>query len=94
MSVVFLQTLILIGVMIVVGLVVGYIAGLIWKGKRPIGLKGDYIVAVLSAIVIGLLDWFVIPAMGFSQTIKLIGVALEPPLGALAVLWVIRIAKK
>jgi uncharacterized membrane protein YeaQ/YmgE (transglycosylase-associated protein family) len=94
MSVVFLQTLILIGVMIVVGLVVGYIAGLIWKDKRPIGLKGDYIVAVLSAIVIGLLDWFVIPAMGFSQTIKLIGVALEPPLGALAVLWVIRIAKK
>ena len=94
MSVVFLQILILIGIMIVVGLVVGYIAGLIWKDNRPIGVKGDYIVAILSAIVIGLLDWFVIPAMGFSQTLKLIGVVLEPPFGSLAVLWVIRIAKK
>ena len=94
MSDVFLQILILIGIMIVFGLVVGYIAGLIWKDNRPIGVKGDYIVAILSAIVIGLLDWFVIPAMGFSQTLKLIGVVLEPPLGALAVLWVIRIAKK
>ena len=94
MSVVFLQILILIGIMIVVGLVVGYIAGLIWKDERPIGVKGDYIVAILSAIVIGLLDWFVIPAIGFSQTLKLIGVVLEPPFGALAVLWVIRIAKK
>jgi uncharacterized membrane protein YeaQ/YmgE (transglycosylase-associated protein family) len=94
MSEVFQQILILIGIMIVVGLVVGYIAGLIWKDERPIGVKGDYIVAILSAIVIGLLDWFVIPAMGFSQTLKLIGVVLEPPFGALAVLWVIRIAKK
>ena len=94
MSVVFLQILILIGIMIVVGLVIGYIAGLIWKDNRPIGIKGDYIVAIISAIVMGLIDWFVIPAMGFSQTMKLIGVILEPPLGALAVLWVIRIAKK
>lgn len=94
MSVVFLQILILIGAMIIVGLVVGYVAGLIWKDDRPIGVRGDYIVAILSSIVIGLLDWFVIPAMGFSETLKLIGVFAEPPLGALAVLWVIRIAKK
>jgi uncharacterized membrane protein YeaQ/YmgE (transglycosylase-associated protein family) len=94
MSVVFLQILILIGAMIVVGLVVGYIAGLIWKDNRPMGVRGDYTVAIISSIVIGLLDWFVIPAMGFSETIKVIGVISEPPLGALAVLWVIRYAKK
>jgi uncharacterized membrane protein YeaQ/YmgE (transglycosylase-associated protein family) len=94
MSVIFFQILILTGLMIVIGIIIGYVAGLIWKDKRPIGVKGDYIVAVISAIVIGILDWFVIPAMGFSQTMKLIGVALEPPLGALAVLWVIRQAKK
>lgn len=94
MSIIFLQVLILIGIMILVGLFVGFISGLIWKDNRPLGVRGDYIVAVLSTILIGLLDWFVIPAMGFSQTMKLIGVALEPPLGALAILWVLRLAKK
>jgi len=89
-----LQILILSCIMIIVGLIIGYIAGLIWKNNRPIGTRGDYLVAIASTIVIGLLDWFVIPAMGFSQTMKLFGVALEPPLGALAVLWVIRLAKK
>jgi len=57
------------------------------------GVSGDYIVAVISAVAIGLLDWFVIPAMGFSETLKLIGVALEPALGALLVLWIIRKAR-
>ena len=80
--------------MIVVGLIVGFIAGLIWKENHPIGVSGDYIVAVISAIVIGLLDWYVIPAMGFSEGLKLIGVATEPALGALLVLWIIRRAKQ
>jgi uncharacterized membrane protein YeaQ/YmgE (transglycosylase-associated protein family) len=89
-----LQLVILIAVMIVVGLVIGALAGPIWKGKRPIGVAGDYLAAVATAVVIGLIDWFVIPAMGFSQTMKYLGVALEPALGALLVLWAIRAAKK
>lgn len=80
--------------MIIVGLIVGLIAGLIWKDNRPIGVGGDFIVAILSAIVIGLLDWYVIPAMGFSDQLRNIGLALEPALGALAILWLIRVAKK
>ena len=47
-------------------------------------------VAVVSAIVIGLIDWYVIPAMGFSDTIKYLGLATEPAIGALVVLWVVR----
>jgi len=90
-----MDILILIVAMILVGLIIGWVAGLIWKDNRPIGVQGDYIVAVISAIVIGLLDWYVIPAMGFKDPwIKYLGVALEPPLGALAVLWIIRAAKK
>jgi uncharacterized membrane protein YeaQ/YmgE (transglycosylase-associated protein family) len=85
--------LILLAVMIVVGLVIGWLAGLIWKDNRPMGAAGDYVVAVIATIAIGLLDWFVIPAMGFSDSIKLLGVALEPPLGALLVLWIIRKAR-
>jgi len=88
-----LNILILLAAMVVVGLIVGWAAGLIWKDNRPMGVSGDYIVAIISAVAIGLLDWFVIPAMGFSETLKLIGVALEPALGALLVLWIIRKAR-
>jgi uncharacterized membrane protein YeaQ/YmgE (transglycosylase-associated protein family) len=89
-----MQIVILVIVMLVVGLIIGWIGGLIWKDKRPIGVAGDYIAAVISALVIGLIDWFVIPAMGFSDSIKYLGVAIEPAVGALLVLWVIRLARK
>lgn len=94
MSVILIQVLILIALMIVIGLIVGFVAGLIWKDDRPFGVKGDYLIAIISSIAIGLMDWFVIPAMGFSETLKLIGVVTEPPLGALAILWLVRRAKK
>lgn len=86
--------LILVAAMVVVGLLIGFLAGIIWKGNRPIGVQGDYIVAVISAVAIGILDWYVIPAMGFSTAMRNLGVALEPALGALAVLWIVRVAKK
>jgi len=86
--------LIIIGAMLVVGLIVGWVAGLIWKDNRPMGVRGDYIVAIIAAIATGLMDWYIIPAMGFSDTIRNVGIALEPPLAALAVLWLIRVAKK
>ncbi|MCB0120462.1 MAG: hypothetical protein KDD72_15615, partial [Anaerolineales bacterium] len=62
--------------------------------KRPIGVQGDYIAAVVTAIAVGLMDWYVIPAMGFSTNMRNLGVAMEPFLGALLVLWIIRAAKK
>jgi hypothetical protein len=40
------------------------------------------------------MDWYVIPAMGFSDTLKYIGVATEPAIGALLVLWLIRRARQ
>jgi uncharacterized membrane protein YeaQ/YmgE (transglycosylase-associated protein family) len=89
-----MQVLILIGAMIVVGVIVGVIAGFIWKGARPIGAPGDFIVSIIVAVAVGLIDWYVIPAMGFSNTMRNIGVALEPALGALLVLWLIRRARR
>ena len=85
--------LIVILAMIAVGLLMGYVAGLIWKDNRPIGVQGDYIAAVISTVVMGLIDWVVIPAMGFSDTMRNVGVIFEPALTALFVLWVIRKAK-
>ncbi len=89
-----MEILILVLAMVVVGLIVGFVAGLIWKDDRPIGIKGDYLAAVITAVITGLLDWFVIPAMGFSDTIKYLGLAFEPAAMALLALWVIRLAKK
>jgi uncharacterized membrane protein YeaQ/YmgE (transglycosylase-associated protein family) len=89
-----MDILILIVAMIVVGLVIGWLAEAIWKDNRPIGVQGDYVAAVVTAVVVGLIDWFVIPAMGFSTGLRNLGVALEPALGALLVLWIIRQARK
>jgi uncharacterized membrane protein YeaQ/YmgE (transglycosylase-associated protein family) len=89
-----MDIVILTAAMIVVGLIIGWLAGPIWKDNRPIGQRGDYIAAVIAAVVIGLMDWFVIPAMGFSTNLRNLGVALEPAIGALIVLWIFRLAKK
>jgi uncharacterized membrane protein YeaQ/YmgE (transglycosylase-associated protein family) len=86
--------IIVIVAMVLVGLLIGAIASLIWKDNKPLGAAGDYGVAVVVAIVVGLMDFYVIPAMGFSDTLKWIGVATEPALGALFVLWLIRRVKR
>jgi uncharacterized membrane protein YeaQ/YmgE (transglycosylase-associated protein family) len=88
-----MEIIIVIVGLIVVGLIIGALAGVIWKDNRPIGVAGDYIAAVVSTVVIGLIDWYVIPAMGFSDTLKILGILTEPALGALLVLWIIRKAK-
>jgi uncharacterized membrane protein YeaQ/YmgE (transglycosylase-associated protein family) len=89
-----MDIVILIIAMVAVGLLMGWAAGLIWKGSRPMGVTADYSIAVATTIVVGLLDWYVIPAMDFSDTMRNIGVAIEPPLAALLVLWIIRKVKK
>ena len=89
-----MQVIILSVVMVLVGLLIGAIGSLIWKDNKPLGAAGDYLLAVVSAVAIGLLDWYVIPAMGFSDTMKYLGVAMEPAFGALVVLWVVRKVKK
>jgi len=89
-----MQIVILVVAMIVVGFIVGWLAGFIWKGVRPIGAQGDYIAAIITALAVGFMDWYLIPAMGFSDNLRNLGVIFEPALGALAVLWIIRLAKK
>lgn len=89
-----MEILLVIVAMVVVGLIMGAVAGLIWKDNRPYGARGDYIIAVITTVIVGLIDWYVIPAMGFSNTIRNIGLLIEPALGALLVLWLVRVAKR
>ena len=64
-----LEIIILIAAMTGIGVIIAALAGLIWKENRPIGVSGDYIASILSAIIMGFVDWFLIPAMGFGQSI-------------------------
>jgi len=89
-----MEALIVIVAMVIVGLIMGFVAGLIWKDNRPIGVAGDYIASVITTVIVGLIDWYLIPALGFSDTIKIIGIIFEPALSALLVLWIIRKAKQ
>jgi len=88
------QALIIVGIEIVIGLVIGFIAGLIWKENRPIGVKGDYAVAIGSSVIFGVLTWFILPALGFGQTFRLLGVFGDVPFLSLAILWLIRYLNK
>ena len=89
-----MEFLLVIAGMVVVGLIMGAVAGLIWKDNRPIGVTGDYIASVITTVLVGLVDWYLIPALEFSDTIKIIGIIFEPALSALLVLWIIRKAKQ
>jgi uncharacterized membrane protein YeaQ/YmgE (transglycosylase-associated protein family) len=89
-----MEALVLIVAMLVVGLVMGFVAGLIWKENRPIGVSGDYIASVITTVIVGLMGWYLIPALGFSDTLKYLSIIFEPALSALLVLWIIRKAKQ
>ena len=88
-----MEYVILIVAMVVVGAIMTFVSTLIWKDGLPVGMPGAYFVGIITAIVVGLLDWVVIPAMGFSDTLKYIGVALEPALCVPIVFWVIKKAR-
>jgi uncharacterized membrane protein YeaQ/YmgE (transglycosylase-associated protein family) len=89
-----MEALVVIVAMLVVGLVMGFVAGLIWKENRPIGVSGDYIASVITTVIVGLMGWYLIPALGFSDTLKYLSIIFEPALSALLVLWIIRKAKQ
>ena len=81
---------ILVVFLFVVSVLMGWLAGLIWKSERPYGLIGDLGISLVTTFAVGLLDWFLIPALGFSNNLKYMGVAIEPAIGALLVLWIVR----
>jgi uncharacterized membrane protein YeaQ/YmgE (transglycosylase-associated protein family) len=89
-----MDIVILVVGMILVGLIMGFVAGLIWKDNRPYGATGDYLISTLVAVIVGLIDWYVIPAIGFSNLTRDISVVFEPASLALIVLWLVRVAKR
>jgi uncharacterized membrane protein YeaQ/YmgE (transglycosylase-associated protein family) len=79
---------------IVIGVLAGALADPIWKGRRPYGEVADYVVAIIASIITGLLDWYVLPLIGITGTLKLVAAVLEPALVALLALWIMRLIRK
>ena len=88
------EYIILVGAMIVVGVLIGWLGDKIFKGERPKGLQGDILAATLTTVIVGLLDWVVIPMIIDGDAILYLGVIFEPALGALLVLWIMRRASQ
>jgi len=85
---------ILAAIWIVIGLLIGAVADPIWKGYRPYGATMDYVVAVVSAILVGLFDWYILPLINIEGTLRFVAALLEPPMGAILALWVMRLIRK
>ena len=88
--------IILLVIWIVMGLIIGNYASSIFKGKRPYGLGGDVIISLLTAVLVGVMGWYV--AMNYMTSFRgiplLLGQLIEPPVSALVVLWLVRYFKK
>lgn len=81
---------------IIMGLGLGYYATSIFKGNRPYGLNGDLVAGLLTAIVVGLFDWFIVPMIfpNFGQLLLFLAAILEPLVSVLLVLWLMRYFKR
>jgi uncharacterized membrane protein YeaQ/YmgE (transglycosylase-associated protein family) len=86
--------LVLLAMWLVIGLLMGVLAGTIWKEARPYGDFADYLVSAVVAILTGLGDWFLLPLLNITGALRLIAAVLEPALMALIALWVMRLIKK
>jgi uncharacterized membrane protein YeaQ/YmgE (transglycosylase-associated protein family) len=80
-------------VWILVGLLVGALASLVGNAP-PYGVGVDLAAAVLTMIAVGLLDYAILPLLGYTGMIRLIAMVGEPLVGAVAVLWLLRFIKR
>lgn len=85
---------IMLAIWVIIGLLIGILAGFIWKDSRPISESGDIIVSIIASILTGLADWYLLPLMGMEGAIRFIAAIAEPAIVALLVLWAIRRFKK
>ncbi len=79
---------------ILLGLLVGALTGIVTGGEPPYGLAVDLGAGVFTMIGVGLLDYFLLPLMGFEGPIQFIAMIAEPLIGAALVLWLLRVIKR
>jgi uncharacterized membrane protein YeaQ/YmgE (transglycosylase-associated protein family) len=78
---------------ILVGLLVGALASLL-GGAPPYGVGADLAAAVAAMISVGLLDYALLPLLGYTGPIRLVAMLGEPLIGSVLVLWLLRVIKR
>jgi len=79
---------------IVIGLLVGALASVVARSEPPYGLAVDIVASVLTMVVVGLGDYYILPLMGITGALRFAGTVLEPLVGAVLVLWLLRYIKR
>ena len=79
---------------VVVGLLVGALASIVTKNEPPYGLAIDVVVSVLTMVVVGLGDYYILPLIGITGVIHFLATILEPLLATIFVLWLLRVIKR
>ncbi|MGD8998429.1 MAG: hypothetical protein PVH80_09990 [Anaerolineae bacterium] len=81
-------------VWILLGLLVGALAGLVGRAQPPYGLVVDIGASVLTMIGVGMLDYAILPLLGYSGTLRFIAMVAEPLIAVVIVLWLLRTIRR
>jgi uncharacterized membrane protein YeaQ/YmgE (transglycosylase-associated protein family) len=79
---------------VVVGLLVGALASIVVKDEPPYGLAVDIIASVVTMVVVGLADFYIMPLIGIEGALGFAIMILEPLAGVVLVLWLLRVVKR
>jgi len=79
---------------IAVGLLAGALAGAVAKGEPPYGLAVDIVASVLTMIVVGLGDYYILLLVGITGVAKFVFMIFEPLGSVVLVLWLLRVIKR
>jgi len=79
---------------VIVGLLVGSLASIVTKSAPPYGLLVDIIASVLSMVIVGLGDIYILPLIGIEGAVLTAAAILEPLFGVILVLWLLRVIKR
>jgi uncharacterized membrane protein YeaQ/YmgE (transglycosylase-associated protein family) len=84
-------TVVLAIVLAIIGVLAGWLGPMAVNSRRPYGMAGDIIAAVLTMLVLGLVEWlWIIPLFGFPNWLNLAASIGDPLVLALIVLWLLR----
>ena len=79
---------------VVLGLIVGVLASVVTKSEPPYGIAVDVIASVLTMVIVGLGDYFVMPLLGIEGGFASAVTILEPLISVFIVLWLLRFIKR
>ena len=86
-----MSIVVLLAIWVVTGLVIGLLAGSIWNGERPYGELVDYGLSVVLAVLMGLVDWYLVAELfDLEGGLRFVVAVLEPPFASLLGLWALR----